>query len=122
MKGLILLNANDSTHQVEEEEKSVFLKAILENIGVPIENIWAEDNSLTMQGKVKLHSTLSSYNMVMVDDRDGGLKIYVDKDIIGIWKKPSYILKMDHSQIDPKKKLFLEMHTDCWTVFENADG
>ena len=122
MHGVILLNANENTRQVEEEEKSLFVKAILENIGIPIQDIWDDGNDISVQSKIKLRGVLSSYNIAVIDDRDGGLKVYVEKEMVAEWKKPSYLLKTDHSQVDPKKKFFLEMHTDCWTVFENADG
>lgn len=122
MKSVILLNANENTHQVEEEEKSLFVRGVLENIGLPLENVWEGDDPLiSLQAKMKLRQVLSSYDVLVVDDRDGGLQIYVDKDMIAQWNKPSYILKKDHSQIDPKKKMFLEMHTDTWSVFENTD-
>lgn len=122
MKGIILLNASENTRQVEEEEKSAFVKGILDNIGIPMPEVWGEDGSLSVQGKIKLRSILSTYNVNVIDDKDGELTIYVEKEKVALWKKPTYILKRDFSQIDPKKKLFLEMHTEAWTVFENADG
>lgn len=122
MKGIILLNASDNTRQVEEEEKSAFVKSILDNIGIPMPEVWGEDGSLSIQGKIKLRGILSTYNVNVIDDKDGALTVYVEKEIVATWKKPSYILKRDLSQIDPKKKLYLEMHTEAWTVFENADG
>ena len=122
MKGVILLNSNENTKLVEEEEKARFVKGVLESIGIPVEGIWAEDHSLTPQNRTRLRQMLASFNTLTVEDGDGGLKIYVDKEVVADWKKPHYVLKRDLTQLDPKKKLFLEMHTEYWTVFETADG
>ena len=122
MKGIILLNSNENTRQIEEEEKAKFVKSVLETIGIPVEGLWDENGALTPQNAHQLRRTLASYNTVVIDDGDGGLKIHVDKEVVANWKKPTYILKRDPSQIDPKKKLFLEMAIDCWTIFENIDG
>ncbi len=122
MKGIILLNSNENTRLVEEEEKAKFVKNVLEAIGIPVEGLWGEDGGLSPQGTNQLRRTLASFNTIVVEDGDGGLKIHVDKEVVADWKKPTYILKRDLSEIDPKKKLFLEMHTNFWTVFENADG
>ena len=121
MKGLILLNSNENTKKVETEEKAVFIRQVLMHIGLPIQDIWAEENTnLTVEDRIKLRSILSKFNVSVIDDIDGGLKIYVDKDIIASWDKPHYVLKRDLSQIDPKKFLYLEMHVTSWSVFEES--
>lgn len=119
MEGTILLNANENTKQVEEEEKSRFVKSVLEEIGIPLENIWDDDDSLSVQGKIKLRSTLSSFGVNVIDDLDGGLKIYVDKEVVAEWSKPTYKLRRDHGEIDRSKQLYLEMNIKNWTIFED---
>jgi hypothetical protein len=123
MKGLILLNSNENTKQVEEEEKSIFVRSILEHLGLPIHDIWNDEHiDLSIEERIKLRGILSSFDVSIINEGDGNLKIYVDKETIGEWKKPTYVLKRDYSQIDPKKFLFLEMHTEFWSVFENTNG
>lgn len=123
MKGIILLDANENTKSVEEEEKSTFIKHILENIGLPIQEIWDDKYiNLSTEDQIKLRGILATFNVSIINDIDGGLKVYVDKDMIGEWRKPTYVLKRDYSQINPKKYLYLEMHIDPWSIFENADG
>lgn len=118
MQGLILLNYNEDTKKVEEEEKTRFLRDILEQIGVPIEEFWADELLLSIEQRKKLRQILVSYNIQVVDDRDGGLFIYVDNEKIAEWRKPIYKLKQNLQEIDPKKKVFIEMTVDQWSLFE----
>lgn len=121
MRGTILLNADENTNRVEEEEKLRFTKEVLDNMGIPMENVWAEESSLSVGGKIKLRSILSSYSVTVIDDMGGGLQIYHDRELIAEWRKPSYILKRDFNQIDPKKHLYLEMHIDYTSIFETEN-
>lgn len=119
MEGIILLNSNENTAKVEEEEKSRFFRSILEILGVPISDIWIEDKELTVENKIKLNSLLQSYSIKTVDSRDGELDIYVEDNLIARWNKCRYILKRDLLELDPRKKLYIEMHTDFWSIFED---
>lgn len=121
MKNVILLNSNENTKQVEEEEKTRFVRSILESIGLPIEDIWDEDGQLSVENKIKLRSILSSYSVQVIENYDGELQIFADHQLIGEWKKCEYVLKKDLSEIDPSKKLYLEMHVNYWSVFENTE-
>jgi hypothetical protein len=121
MKSVILLNSSENTHEVEEQEKTQFVRHILETMGLPIDKIWNEDNTLSIENKIKLRNILSTYNIQVIDDHDGSLQIYCDGEIIGRWDKCEYILKQDLKQKDPVKKLFLEMHTNHWSIFENME-
>lgn len=119
MKSTILLNSNENTRQVEEEEKTRFVRQILETLGLPIDEIWDESGVLSIENKIKLRSILSTYNIQVIDDSDGGLQLYCDGEIIGEWHKCEYKLKRDYQQKDPTKKLYLEMLIDNWSIFEN---
>ena len=121
MEGTILLNSNDNTKQVEEEEKSRFVKSILEIMGVPISEIWSSDQELSVEEKIQLRSLLSTYNIKVIDDSDGQLQIYVDGELIGRWDKPSYILKRDLSELDPNNQLYLELTYKYWSIFDQED-
>lgn len=121
MRGIILLNAGDNTNQVEEEEKLRFTKDILDNVGIPMDDIWDDEDKLSIAGKIRLRNILSSYGVTIVDDMEGGLKIYHEREIIAEWSRPLYILKRDYDQIDPMKKMYLEMHIDCTSIFEDEN-
>jgi len=121
MKQIYLLSADENTSKIEDEEKSKFLRAILEYMNIPISEFWKTDDPLTVDQRIKLRSILSSYNISVIDDLSGEMQIYVEKDLVGDWHKPHYKLKTDLRQIDPRKKYYLEMETNFWTVFEDEN-
>lgn len=127
MKGTILLNYDQDTRQTEDEEKSRFLRSLLEqmfeNTDVinKIQEIWPTDEPLPPTQKVKMRGLMTTFNIQVIDDNDGNLKVRVEGELIGEWFKPRYKLKRDLSQFDPKKKLYLEMSVSCWTVFETVE-
>jgi len=122
MKFNVLLNYDENTRQVEEEEKSKFIKQILSQMGLPVEEFWTSDTALSAREKIKLREIISAYNIVIIDDLDGHMQIYVDNDLVAEWKKCTYTLKRDLRQIDPRKKLYMEMTVENWSVFEDLDG
>ena len=121
MKGTILLNYNDNTKQVEEEEKQRFLRGLLEQMGVPIQEIWTTDNLLSVDQRIKLRGILATYNVQVIDDLDGHMQIYVEGEKVAEWLKCTYKLKRDLRQIDPRKQLYLEMEVNCWSLFEEEE-
>ena len=119
MKQVFLLNSDDNTFQVEEEEKQNFLRELLENMGLPISDFWQPNQTLNIQEKIKLRNILGAFNIVVIDNLDGHMQIYHDDELIGEWNKCKYKLKKDLRQIDPKKQFYLEMEADFWTIFNN---
>lgn len=120
MKGTILLSYNENTRQVEEEEKLRFLRNVLEQMGVPIQDFWTTDQALTIAQRIKLRGILANYNLQVIDDLDGHMEIYVEGDVVAEWSKCTYKLKRDLQQLDPKKQLYLEMSINCWSLFEES--
>lgn len=118
MKGTILLSYDENTKQIEEEEKSKFLKNLLEQMGVPVEEFWTGGDTLSSDQRIKLRSILSTYGIQVIDDLDGHLQVYVQQELMGEWFKSTYKLKKDLRQIDPKKRLYIEMEISYWTIFE----
>lgn len=128
MKGTILLNYNEDTRSIEEEEKSRFLRGFLEqcfesapSVVDQISTIWNVDGPLPAEQKVKLRSVLTTYGIQVIDDNDGKMKIYLENEVQAEWFKPTYKIKKDLSVIDPKKRIFLEMNISCWSVFDPAE-
>lgn len=121
MKATVLLNYNESTRKVEEEERTRFLRNVLEQMGIPVNEFWSEESvNLTVSQKIKLRQILSTYSVQVLDDVDGNLQIFMDNEKIASWEKPLYKLKKDLREIDPRKKLYLEMLIDCWTIFDDS--
>jgi hypothetical protein len=127
MKGTILLNHNENTKQIEEEEKQRFLRNLLEQMQIPINDFWATDAPLSVDQTIKLRSILNSFRIQVIDDLDGHMQIFFiddangDYELVGEWHKCTYKLKRDLKQRDPRKQLYLEMEVNCWTLFEEQE-
>jgi len=121
MKATILLNHDENTRKVEDEEKTRFLRNILEQMGLPIQEIWPNDGALSIDQRIKLRGILATYNVQVIDDLDGHMQVYVEGEKVAEWFKSTYKLKRDLRQLDPRKQLYLEMEVSCWSLFEEAE-
>ena len=127
MKGTILLNYNENTHQVEDEEKARFLRGILEqcfqntDVATQIQTIWSVDGPLPASQKVKLRGILATYGIQVIDDLDGHMQIYLENELIAEWYKCTYKLRRDLRAVDPRKRVYLEMEVNCWSVFDDKE-
>jgi hypothetical protein len=122
MKGTLLLNYDENTKIVEEEEKNRFLYSLLEQIGIPVNDFWKGEISLSIDQKIRLRTILSTYNIQVIDDLDGNMQVYIDNELVGEWHKCTYKLKKDLRQLDPKKRIYLEMQIDYWSIFEEQES
>lgn len=122
MKGTLLLNYNENIKVVEEEEKTRFLHALLDQMGIPVNEFWTGDVNLSIDQRIKLRSILSTYGIQVIEDLDGHMQVYVDNELVGEWNKCTYKLKKDLRQLDPKKKVYLEMEINYWSVFEEKEN
>jgi len=125
MESTILLNATTNTRKVEEEEKTRFTRFVLTAMGIPVDNLWDENDELSTDNKLKLRQLLSAFNIEIIQNNDGELKIYnrekEENILLGEWNKPTYILKKDPSQLDPRKRLYLEMKVSYSSIFESQE-
>jgi len=122
MKRVILANREDCRN-VEAEEKYEFTLYVLESVGLPEEMLdeCFPDNgydNFSVEHKIKLRQLLATFDIAIIDDTGGGLKIYVDKDLIAEWKKCKFCLRRDLSKVDPSKQLYVEIHEEFWTIFD----
>lgn len=117
MQYTVLLDKSTNIREVEAEEQTRFVLSIIEALEVPFE--WDSNEPFTILDKVRLRKVLSQYQITVLDDMGGGVKIYLEHQQIAEWKKPLYILKEDPSQIDPKKRLFIEMKCEFDSIFED---
>lgn len=121
MKATILLNHDENTKKIEEEEKTRFLRGILDQMGVPIQEFWPDDKPLSIEQRIKLRGILITYSVQVIDDLDGTMQIYVDREKVAEWNKCTYKLKKDLRELDPRKQLYLEMEVNCWSLFEEEE-
>jgi hypothetical protein len=119
MQRSVYLDREDA-QAIEEEERNIFLRSVLEEVGVPLEDIWP-DISLTIEQKIKLRDLLAKLDIEIINDGDRGYQIYHQNTKLGEWFKPRFILREDKGARTLSKKLFYEMVVKTWTVFEEQE-
>lgn len=117
MEYTILLDKSAVVREVEAEEQTRFVISIVEALEVPFE--WNSNEPFSMLDKIRLRKVLGQYNVSVINDMEGGVKIFLEREKIAEWKKATYVLKEDLSQIDPKKKLYIEMKCSFSSIYED---
>lgn len=116
----ILLPDNDriQADNVITEEQLGFILSVLLASGIPeqkIESCLTNGELSTVQNKIAFRKFCEKEQISIVDDTQGGLKIYVktgDQEILmGEWFKPFLISRIR------SRKLFTEIHLNWW-MFE----
>ncbi len=102
---------------VEEQERNIFIKSVLSEMGIPLDELWPEDE-LNIEQKAKLRDFLAHVGVDILDDRDRGMQIFAEGKMVAEWFKPTFILREDASVVNRNKRFFFEMKTKCWSVFE----
>jgi hypothetical protein len=114
----VLCNRNDF-RQTESELKSQFIRETLIQMGVDLDEVWPEDTiDLSIDQKIKLRNILTKLDLDIIDDRDGGVIIYHEKQPIAEWKKCRFDLQTDLSELDPARRVYIKIHVDNWSAFE----
>lgn len=117
MRYKIKVSRNDNLKAVEAQEQSRFIKSILEALEVPVE--WNPDEPLSIDTKLKLRKEFDNYKINIIDDGDGGLKFFVETEIIAEWKKSVCRLIEDASKSKMSERLYYELEINFWTIFES---
>lgn len=120
---LIRLASKNNYRKVEEEWQYEFIYHVLSSIGIPqeiLDSCFPEDGDLTVQNKITLRYHLDKYKVIIIDDCDGGIKIFVEKELVAEWKKCKFVLKEDIKEVDPFKRLYIEIKADIWTIFDEG--
>lgn len=119
MEYSIFLDREDA-NSVEEEEKNSFVKDVLTELGIELDEAWP-DPELTVEQKIKLRELLKKFNIIVLEDQEKNVSIYLENDVIAEWERPQFILHRDLKQIDPRKKIYLEMKVNARSIFEEYD-
>ena len=127
MTELSRLANRDNYRKVEEEWQYEFIYYVLSKIGVSeevLESCFPDDGveAITVHHKIQLRHHLSKLGVNIIDDRDGGIKIFVDRELVAEWKKCKFILREDLKEVDPSHRLYTEIKADTWTIFDDGDG
>jgi len=107
----------EDTKVAEEEERNLFIKGILKEIGVPLADVWP-DILLTVEQKIKLRDLLNKLEIEIIEDGDRGYQIYHNNTELAKWNKPKFILKQDNKARSLSKKLYYEMVIETSSVFD----
>lgn len=123
----------DNYREVEKEWQWEFVFYVLNHMGIPDEELMEclpEDGDylkISTNHKISLRKYMDKRDVTIVDDRDGGLKIYVfigeleEHILVAEWKKCKFIYKEDLRQINPNKRVYVEVHAEVWTSFGEED-
>lgn len=101
-----------------EEQKYSFIIEILNAINLPLNDCFPDSGNysdLSLEHKIKLRQILGKNNISIIDDRLGGIKIYLNSNtLIAEWKKPLFEIKENLSD----RKLYYILHIDYWSEYE----
>jgi len=106
---------------IEDEERNLFVRGILEEMGVPLEEVWP-DISLSIEQKIKLRNLLGKLEIEIIDDGDRGYTIYHQNTKLAEWFKPRFVLREDKGARTLNKKLYYEMVIKTWSVFNQQEN
>jgi len=120
MEYKVLLDKKSNFREAGTEEQSQFILSIIEALDIPFE--WDSSTTFTIMDKLRLKKLCNQYNISIIDDTDGNAKIYLEGQVIAEWHKPSFILREDLGQIDPKKRLYIEMKCSFSSMFEENNN
>ena len=120
MKEQVLAD-RENCRNVANKLKFYWLHSILLQTGMNLDNCFPEDNdpdNQTIDQKARLRKTLNDNDILVLDDNEE-VRIYVQNEVIAEWYKPQYNLNHDPSQLNPKKKFYVSIELNYWSVFEN---
>lgn len=120
MNQIILINRND-IRSSEIEEQNRFIFSTLERAGVDLSELdLPEDLNLSVEDKIKLRSFLNKFEIKIINQVDGEVTLYVQHQPIAKWFKPKFVLKQDPNALERSERMYVEMHTNTWTVFDES--
>lgn len=121
MNFVVLANRHDY-RKVIEELKYEFTSDIINKLELPEDEVNEclpnNFSDFDVNKKIKLRNLLGKFNVNIIDDKDGGIKIYVENEQIAEWKKCFIRIKQNPAALNISEKVFVEIHVDCSSVFE----
>lgn len=128
MKTAIKVDRED-IRRVESEEQFNFTRDVLFQMNLPLNDCYPESgefSDFTLEHKIKLRQALGKFGVVLLDDRDGGIEIYIEKPpapshLVAKWNKCRYELREDLATKDPRRRIYAVMYIDYWTEYEDHE-
>ena len=113
----ILVNRNEA-RDVENTTRGEWVISVLEALGVPVDD-WPKEPSY--EDLRKMRNTLKALDVDIIDDRENGIEIYFQNNLIAEWRRPFFKLMKDPNERDPKYQRYLEMTLNCKVYFGNEE-
>jgi len=120
------LASRENFRKVEEEWQYEFIYYVLSSIGIPediLDGCFPEEGAegFTVEHRVELRKYMTTFDVKIIDDRDGGITMYLEEELIARWKKCKFSLREDPKEVDPAQRIYVEVQADIWTIFDEED-
>lgn len=115
---MVVILDRSQQREIENEEKSKWILSVLQRLGIPTEGWKITGADQMMPTLRKIRNDLQKFDLQILDNSNCGIDIYFKDSLIAAWKKPTYILKENKKERDPKFRYYLEMHTDIVENFK----
>ena len=116
---IIYIDRGDE-RQIEEEEQNNFIYNILSQVldNTPeFEEVWFDEELDDITKKIKIKNILRKLNIEILKVGRGA-EIYFENELVAVWYEPKYRKMMDLKQINPDKKIYLEMTLSYKSIFD----
>jgi archaellin len=122
MQYTVLSNRED-VRKVEAEQQYEFTVFVLGHLGIPedrLKECFPEDGAseFDVNYKIKLRNLLKEFKVIIAQDRDGSLKIFVEDLLVAEWHKCKFKFKTDLSATDPEDRVYVEVICEWEIMFE----
>jgi len=104
---VVILVDRSEAPEVEIEERVKWAFAVLEDMGLPMDE-WPKET--TMDNLRWIRRLVIKFDVDIVDDVQGCLQIYLKDRLMAQWTKPWYVLRVNPKERNVIKKYYLEMH------------
>jgi len=114
----------DDYKEIVEEEKYNFIRAVMEEFSISLEELELDPIPTTLQRR-QLKEYLSKFKVYISYNGNESVEIYYHNgksdDLVAVWHKPYYVLRKDLNEKDPSKKVYYEIFISFDTIFEMED-
>lgn len=120
MKEVIFAD-KDNFRSIANQLRFSWEKNILIQTGMDLTDCYPDSddpNDHTIEQKIKLKKTLSNNNIIIEDNNDDSLFIYVQDQLIAQWKKPLYDKREDFTKLNRKERFYIGINLEYESVFD----
>lgn len=123
MKEVIFAD-KDNYRSVAQQLRFSWQKNILIQTGMNLDDCFPDSddpNDHTIEQKTNLKKALSNNNILIEDNIDDSLFIYIQDQLIAQWKKPYYDKREDFKIKDRSKRFYIGINVEYESVFDEVE-